>query len=150
MLELLVFLNRAKLPLLTTGLVLVLTACGSNPYSLPRIETGEPEVSAPQPEAPAPAPSQPPVEPEATAASGAHSGLLAKAEGARAQGNYSESLAYLQRAQRIDPDNAEIYLGMAQTHAAAGNAAQARATAERGLLYCSGSRQCEALRAYTR
>ena len=135
------------MPLMVIGLALLLSACGSNPYSLPKIETAEPAVAEPVPETPGPSePAQRPAEPT----SGAHSGLLAKAESARTQGDYDQSLAYLQRAQRIDPDNAEIYLGMAQTHAAAGNSAQARATAERGLLYCSGSRQCDALRAYTR
>jgi Tfp pilus assembly protein PilF len=59
-------------------------------------------------------------------------------------------LALLERALRIDPDSAEVYLEMAKTHHAGGDRAQARATAERGLLYCSGSTQCDALRAYTR
>jgi Tfp pilus assembly protein PilF len=56
----------------------------------------------------------------------------------------------LERAQRIDPDSAEVYLGMAKTHWARGDATQARVTAERGLLYCSTARQCEALRGYVR
>ncbi|WP_165954392.1 tetratricopeptide repeat protein [Seongchinamella unica] len=137
-------LTQARMPLLAIALLL-LPACGTNPYSLPRIETGEPEVTEPVPEAPAPSA---PVDPPVNSAAGAHSGLLAKAESAMARGDYEESLAYLQRAQRIDPDNAEVYLAMAQTHSAAGNSAQARATAERGLLYCSGVSQCNALRAY--
>lgn len=139
-----VLLTQARMPLLAIALLL-LSACGTNPYSLPRIETGEPEVAEPVPEAPAPSA---PVDPPVNSAAGAHSGLLAKAESAMARGDYEESLAYLQRAQRIDPDNAEVYLAMAQTHSAAGNSAQARATAERGLLYCSGVSQCNALRAY--
>ena len=139
--------SRQRLGLLAACLSLLLGACSTNPYSLPKIETGQPEVSEPVPEQPAP------VEPprtETPAATGAHSGLLDKAESARHRGDYEQSLAYLQRAQRIDPDNAEVYLGMAQTHAAAGNREQAKATAERGMLYCSGSSQCDALRAYTR
>ena len=71
------------------------------------------------------------------------------AEAAR-QGDYEQSLALLERAQRIDPDNAQIYLGMARTHRARGDSAQARATAERGLLYCEGKAECDALRAFTR
>ena len=35
---------------------------------------------------------------------------MAKADDARDQGDYDQALAYLERAQRIDPDNAEIYL----------------------------------------
>ena len=125
----------------------MLSACGTNPYSLPRVETAEPsyEESAPQP-APPPSPPEPGPEPAPT---GAHSGLVARAAEASSRGDYDQALAYLERAQRIDPDNAEIYLALAQTHQAAGNTGQASAIAERGLLYCSGSRQCDALRAYT-
>ena len=128
---------------------LLLSACGTNPYSLPEVETGEPVVTEPGPATQQPTTPPPPASaPEP--ASGAHSGLLAKADTARDRGDYQQSLVYLERAQRIDPDNADVYLGLAQTHAAAGNHSQARATAERGLLYCSGSSQCAALRAYTR
>ena len=133
-------------PLMLVGLSLVLTACGTNPYSLPKIETPEPEYQEPTAE---PVPEPPPEVPR-PAPSGAHASLMVKADSARDQGDYDQALAYLERAQRIDPDNAEIYLGLAQTHAASGNDTQARATAERGLLYCSGRSQCDALRAYTR
>jgi len=75
--------------------------------------------------------------------------LLERAEAATARGDYEEALALLERAQRIDPDSADIYLAMARTHAARGDSARARATAERGLLYCSDSRQCAELRNYT-
>lgn len=100
----------------------------------------KPPATAPQTRQPAPAPS----------ASAAYQPLLDKAAQARSRGDYEESLALLQRAQRIDPDSAEIYLAMAATHQARGDAGQARAVAERGLLYCNGSRQCDALRSYTR
>lgn len=125
-----------------------LAACGTNPYSLPKVETAEPSY-----EEPAPQPPGTTVEPSpeaASPASSAHSGLLASASEARGRGEYDQALAYLERAQRIDPDNAEIYLALAQTHAAAGNGGQASTIAERGLLYCSDRRQCDALRAYTR
>jgi tetratricopeptide (TPR) repeat protein len=122
----------------------MLSACGTNPYSLPRIETPEPEYQEPTPE---PVP-QPQPEVPRPAPSGAHATLMVKADAARDRGDYGQALAYLERAQRIDPDNAEIYLGLAKTHAASGNDSQARATAERGLLYCSGRSQCSALRAY--
>lgn len=118
----------------------LLTACGSNPYSLPKVETGEPsyeEQGTPPPPAPEAAPDT---------ATAANNTLLSRAEAASAEGDYDRALAYLERAQRIDPDDAGVYLALAQTHAAAGNAAQARAVAERGLLYCQGSVQCDALR----
>ena len=100
----------------------------------------------PPPATPAPK-SEPTREPPVTSA---YQALLTKAETARDQGDYETSLALLERAQRIDPDNAEIYLNLAMTHAAGGDHAQATATAERGLLYCSGRGQCDALRAYLR
>ncbi len=56
----------------------------------------------------------------------------------------------LERAQRIDPDSAEIYLAMARTHQASGDTSQARAVAERGLLYCNGRAECDALRGLAR
>ncbi len=140
------------LPLL--GLLLLLGACTSTPYSLPKIETGtpepqQPEVAQPQPSPqplPTPGPAPEPELPDNTTS--AHDRLLAQAEGARDRGQYDQALAYLERAQRIDPDNAKIYLDMAATHAAAGRPAQARTVAERGLLYCTSRRQCDALRSY--
>lgn len=83
-------------------------------------------------------------------ASAAWQPLLAKAEVATDRGDYEQALALLERAQRIDPDSAEVYLGFARTHQARGDTVQARATAERGLLYCSSHAVCDALRAYSR
>ena len=83
-------------------------------------------------------------------ASTAWTPLLAKADQATNRGDYEKAMALLERAQRIDPDSAEVYLGMAKAHSAKGDHMQARATAERGLLYCSGKIQCDALRGYTR
>jgi tetratricopeptide (TPR) repeat protein len=73
-----------------------------------------------------------------------------QAQQARARGDYEQALALLERAQRIDPESGEIYLELARTHQAKGDRAQARATAERGMLYCRGSAQCDALRSLTR
>lgn len=138
-----------RLPEIRRGLLLLalpvfLSACGTNPYSSPEVETAQPSYEETSPE-PTPAPREPAPEPAAT---GAHSGLIASASEASSRGDYDRALAQLERAQRIDPDNAEIYLALAQTHYDAGNGAQAGAIAERGLLYCSGSRQCDALRAF--
>ena len=83
-------------------------------------------------------------------ASTAWTPLLAKADQATNSGDYEQAMALLERAQRIDPDSAEVYLGMAKAHSAKGDHMQARATAERGLLYCSGKIQCDALRGYAR
>lgn len=83
-------------------------------------------------------------------ASAAWQPLLAKAEQASEHGDYEQALALLERAQRIDPDSAQIYLRIAETHRARGDRAQARAAAERGLLYCSSTEVCDALRALAR
>ena len=74
--------------------------------------------------------------------------MLEKAQYATRRGDYEQAFAYLERAQRIDPDSAEVYLGMSQAHRARGDSARASATAERGLLYCTSNRLCDALRAF--
>ncbi|MFN2329229.1 MAG: tetratricopeptide repeat protein [Chromatocurvus sp.] len=91
---------------------------------------------------PVPAPESAPV----AAAGVAHNTLMVAALQARSSGNSGRAVALLERAQRIDPDNGELYLELARTHFDAGNVAQGRATAERGLLYCRGE-ECAALRA---
>ena len=106
----------------------------------------EPDYTAVTPPATKPQPSSRPTQPSASAA---YQPLLDKAGRATASGDYAQALALLERAHRIDPDSAEIYLRMAKTHKASGDEAQARATADRGLLYCNGSAECAALRAYT-
>lgn len=78
-----------------------------------------------------------------------YANLLERAAQARSAGDYEEALSLLERAQRIDPASADIYLELAQTHHYRGDDAQARATAERGLLYCRDEIQCAALRRYT-
>src|SRR5690554_5838162 len=74
----------------------------------------------------------------------------ARAEVAVGHGDYDQALSLLERAQRIDPDNARIYLELARTYAAQGRGERARNMAERGLLYCRSEGECEALRAFLR
>jgi len=76
----------------------------------------------------------------------AYGGLLGKARAASAQGDYDGAIALLERAQRIDPDSAELYLELARTYIAQGRTDQARATASRGTLYCRSAAECAALR----
>jgi tetratricopeptide (TPR) repeat protein len=130
--------------LLVFALATVLAACaGSPPREAPApVVTPSGESSRPTP-APEPAPRA--VEP----ATDAVTGLLAQARAAREAGETERALALLERAQRLDPARGALYLELARTHAAAGNAAQAQAFAERGLLYCQGS-ECSALARFTR
>jgi hypothetical protein len=133
------------------GLVILLAACATQAPApsvpAPVVKPAEPrKVETP----PARVPQQTPPRPATPSASAAWQPLLAKAEQATARGDYEQALALLERAQRIDPDSAEVYLCMAQTHRARGDAAQARATAERGLLYCATDALCNSLRAYAR
>ncbi|MAT93493.1 MAG: hypothetical protein CME59_12915 [Halioglobus sp.] len=133
------------------GSALALSACSV--YNLPGaqpppVETPPGEVVQPTPAPPEPAAPPPaPAEPGAVAA---YAPLLDRARQATARGDYEQALALLERAQRIDPDSAEVYLAMAETHRARGDEVRARATAERGLLYCDDADACARLRGYVR
>mgnify|MGYP001813648469 CR=1 FL=1 len=130
-------------------LCLLLVMAGCSIYSAPGSQPA-PIEPAPKPTVPqTPTAPQPPRPPQPSTSS-AWRPLVDKAEQARGRGDYEQSLALLERAQRIDPESSEIYLQLAKTHKARGDASQARATAERGMLYCSGSAQCDPLRAFTR
>jgi tetratricopeptide (TPR) repeat protein len=134
-------------------LVVTLTVTGCSVYSLPG--SGPPPVETPAGEPVERVPVTPPVASPAPpvqeqGATAAYAPLLAWAEEASQRGDYEQALALLERAQRIDPDSAEVYLAMARTHDRRGDPARARATAERGLLYCGDPGQCAALRHYTR
>ncbi|MEM1113421.1 MAG: tetratricopeptide repeat protein [Pseudomonadota bacterium] len=130
-------------------LPLALSACSV--YRLPEqvavpVEEAEPAATSSAPSAPATsADTSPPPGPDSTH-SEAYRPLLAQADSAAARGDYEQALALLERALRLDTDNAEIYLAMAEVHCARGALNQCRAVAERGLLYCRGASQCEALR----
>jgi Tfp pilus assembly protein PilF len=73
--------------------------------------------------------------------------LLNDARRLRADGDIPGSLARLERALRIAPQNAEVYLELARSHRAAGADARASASAERGLLYCAAG-VCGQLRSF--
>ncbi|MEM0953651.1 MAG: tetratricopeptide repeat protein [Pseudomonadota bacterium] len=71
--------------------------------------------------------------------------LLQQAARAMADGNEVRAQALLQRAQRLDPSNPDIYLALANFYNSTGQTASGRAMAERGLLFCRGG-DCELLR----
>lgn len=144
---------HAALYKLATILGLALLLAGCSIYTLPGSERAPvetrpvPEASVPdRPPAPLPAP-PPATDPGMTSAT---AGLLNKANTASSQGDYEQALALLERAQRIDPNSAEVYLQLARVYAAQGHADKARDTASRGTLYCRDERECAALRALAR
>lgn len=138
------------------GLALLLSACSV--YHMPG-QTPAPVEEPPGYSVVTPASSvatdphtPPPIEDASSdqGAVAAYGPLLEKAAAASAKGDYEGALSYLERARRIEPDAAAIYLALARTHDARGDFNQARANAERGLLYCDGERQCGELRNYAR
>src|SRR5690606_5050918 len=109
---------------LLLGLVLVLAGCSV--YTMPGGERAPVEtrpapghvITEPrEPASPPPAPVPPAPDPGVTPAA---AGLLDKAQAASAQGDYEQALALLERAQRIDPNSAQVYLQLARVYAAQG------------------------------
>jgi tetratricopeptide (TPR) repeat protein len=131
-------LKISSIPLV---LFLALTAGCSVTGGSAVITDREPDYREPAPDA---------APPPAVDKTAPYADLVARAAAAREAGHYEEALTLLERAQRIDPASADIYLALAQTHHARGDTSQARATAERGLLYCKEERQCSALQLYIR
>ena len=141
--------KRVFARLAVAALVLVMAGCssvGTRDTPPAPVVTPPPTTSAPAPVTPP----RPPARPPQPSVSSAWLPLVQKAEQATARGDYEQALALLERAHRIDPESGEIYLQLARTHRARGDVAQARATAERGMLFCSSNAQCDTLRAFTR
>jgi tetratricopeptide (TPR) repeat protein len=141
--------KRVFARLAVAALALVMAGCssvGTRDTPPAPVVTPPPTTSAPAPVTPP----RPPARPPQPSVSSAWLPLVQKAEQATARGDYEQALALLERAHRIDPESGEIYLQLARTHRARGDVAQARATAERGMLFCSSNAQCDALRAFTR
>jgi len=141
------FKNMARAAVLSG--TLLAAACGTLPpgESVPVVSQPEyTEVELPQRPV-TPSQTSPHPKPPITDAA---KGLIGKAISAASRGDYEQAIALLERALRIGPDRPEVYLSLAQTYTAKGDYSMAKATAERGMLYCSEPRQCEALRQYTR
>lgn len=121
------------------------TSTESMPASEGAEQSGEGKSA---PATPVPPPTPVVTEPQrAPAPTSAYDSLLKKARSATRRGDYEQALATLERAQRIAPDSAQVYLAMAATHRARGSDDQAAAVAQRGLLYCDAS-LCAKLRDY--
>ena len=151
--------NRHRLRLTLTLLPVLLVGCAISPQQprspqpgspAPIENPAEPVVSAPV-VAPIPvSPASPPEAPTEVSpqSSSASTSLLNRAWSVAMTGDYEQAITLLERAQRIDPTNADIYLAMVRTYLAKGDTRQARATAERGLLYCNSVAQCDQLRGF--
>ncbi len=126
-------------------MMLLLGACGTVPDSDPAPVEKRP-VAAPVTTVPTPTQ---PSSPQRSPINSAAQSLMEKAGIESEAGNYEQALALLERALRIAPDGGEIYLALAQTYSLKGDTAMANATAQRGMLYCSGRAQCDALRKYS-
>lgn len=98
-------------------------------------------VPAPGPASPAPAPR--PSRPQSDARSASES-LLAESRTARAAGRYPQAAASIERALRIDPNNAELWLELGEIQLAQGNAPQAASMARKALTLTGGDRELEA------
>ncbi|WOJ96895.1 hypothetical protein R0137_16880 [Congregibacter brevis] len=120
---------------------LLLAACASGPAP---ISPETPEASERSSNVPTPA--VPSTKPETPAVSPVDR-LLEQAKTLRQEGDLPASFARLERALRIAPQRAEVYLELALSHVAAGSPERASASAERGLLYCNGS-TCRELRRF--
>ena len=129
--------RRPAWPILATALLMLLSACATGPRPAPPRATGSdatPAVTAPRPGLPD--------------AGDAVDGLLAAARKLRAAGDLAACFARLERALRIAPQRAEVYLELARAHLAAGAPERAAGAAQRGLAFCQG-RVCRELRAVT-
>ena len=127
----------ASWPVLAAALLMLLSACATGPRpALPRATGSDatPAVTAPRPGPPD--------------AGDAVDGLLAAARKLRAAGDLAACFARLERALRIAPQRAEVYLELARAHLAAGAPERAAGAAQRGLAFCQG-RVCRELRAVT-
>jgi hypothetical protein len=138
---------------------LVATACTSisspRPSSAPRTQPPVPSTTAPTP---APAPTsrtEPPAVPSVVVPDGAprpslpprtqsdvrsaSSALLEQGRSERAAGSYAQATASIERALRLDPNNAELWVERGELALHTGNAAQA-ATMARKALTLTGDR----------
>jgi len=125
-----------RLLILLSALAL-LAACASGPTAVP---PDSPSASSAPPSAPTPAAPRRTAPPPGSAVDA----LLEDARVLRNEGRIEASLSRLERALRIAPERAEVYLELARSHRAAGQDGRATATAERGLLYCQ-ARVCSEL-----
>ena len=109
------------------SLLLLLGACASAPERSPELYERDEETPTPATVPPSKA------DPGQRRAS---SELVVRARTARQAGDFDRAEALLQRAQRLEAGNPEVYLELAELYSEQGHTSSAQAAAERGLLYC--------------
>ncbi len=124
--------------------LLALAACASGPTPVP---PEAPEARERSSRMPTPTVPTVPTDGSSPPTASPVDSLLEEARAFRDRGNLSASFARLERALRIAPQRAEVYLELARSHEAAGRPGRASASAERGLLYC-GKSTCTKLRQF--
>jgi len=152
--------RRLAQPLLA-GLLLSLAACTAPVYEPPPARPVPPAVPAPVPE-PAPAPSPLPVPelpapappppippPPPPAGSGATAALLQQGRQQAAAGNYPLATSSLERALRINPNDADIWYELGRVKLGQGDYVQAESMGRRALALAGSDparrARCEAL-----
>jgi|GEM_PF-1574213 len=127
------------------GLVVLLSGCVTQPQTPPRrtplpapqTQTRQPSP-APLPPQTTPLPVPAPVMPERPPPQPKASVTLAlqdEAQRAATAGDFSKATQILERAIRIEPDRAELWIELARVHLKEGNAAQAEQFARKALLF---------------
>jgi len=103
----------------------------------PAIPPSTPAPTQPYPQYPQPAPSPPPstAQPTPKPQSTVTLALQDEAQRAATAGDYAKATQILERAIRIEPDRAELWLELARVHLKEGDAAQAEQFARKALLY---------------
>ncbi|MFT5481895.1 MAG: tetratricopeptide (TPR) repeat protein [Halieaceae bacterium] len=136
--------TRKLLPLFVSALLL-LSACAEQPYQRSPVEWPVEGSESPEPVTPAePSSSVPTPQPEQQS-SGAVDLLLRAASAELRAGKTVAAVGTLERALRIAPANASVYLALAEVYLDRGDSELAKNIAGRGLLYCESRRQCSEL-----
>jgi len=144
--------HRFDRALTLVGLVVVLTGCVTEqqgPYPRgpapvpPTTQTRPPQYPPPTQPAPQPIPQTPvpaqPQQPQPKPQSTVTLALQNEAERAATAGDLPKAIQILERAIRIQPDSAQLWIELARCHLKEGNAAQAEQFARKALLF-TGSR----------
>jgi tetratricopeptide (TPR) repeat protein len=92
---------------------------------------------------PAPGPSAPAPSRPRSDASTASDALLRQSRDARAGGNYAEAASAIERALRLDANNAALWIELGELQLAQGNATQAASLARKALTLTGGDRALE-------